>query len=128
MIEIFAYAACLILICLALFQLALIFGAPIGRFAWGGKHDVLPAKLKVGSAISITLYAFFAVVLLDKAGITDVIGNSDAVQIIIWVVTGYFFIGIAMNAISRSKSERMAMTPAALALAVLFLIVAMSFK
>lgn len=128
MIETSAFVACFILLCLALFQLALIFGVPIGRFAWGGTHDVLPAKLKIGSTISIILYAFFAVVLLDKAGITDVIGNIDAVQILIWVITGYFIIGIAMNAISRSKPERMVMTPVALALAVLFLAVAMSFN
>lgn len=128
MIEISAFVACFILLCLALFQLALIFGVPIGRFAWGGMHDVLPAKLKIGSTISIILYAFFAVVLFDKAGVIDVIGNSDAVQIIIWVITGYFFIGIAMNAISRSKPERMVMTPVALALAILFLVVAMGFK
>lgn len=126
MIEISAFVACFILLCLALFQLALIFGVPIGRFAWGGAHGVLPVKLRIGSVVSIILYAFFAVVLLDKAGITDVIGNSDTVQIIIWVITGYFFIGIAMNAISRSKPERMVMTPVALALAVLFLTAATS--
>lgn len=126
MTEIFAYAACLVLVCLALFQLALILGVPIGRFAWGGKYDVLPDKLRIGSVISIILYIFFAVVILDKAGIIGVIGNSYAVQIAIWVITGYFFVGIAMNAISRSKPERMVMTPVALTLAVLFLAVAIS--
>ena len=34
---------------LAVFQLALALGAPIGHFAWGGAHRVLPARLRIDS-------------------------------------------------------------------------------
>lgn len=51
--------------------------------------------------------------------------SSDAVEIGIWVVTVYFFVGVLMNAASRSKSERAVMTPTVLLLAVLFLGVAL---
>jgi hypothetical protein len=50
-----AIVACAVLAGLTVFQAALIAGAPLGRFAWGGQHDVLPAKLRIGSAVSIAL-------------------------------------------------------------------------
>ena len=33
---------CMILAFLAIFQLLLIAGLPLGRFAWGGRHEVRP--------------------------------------------------------------------------------------
>lgn len=126
MIAVYAYLACFILFCLTLFQLALICGAPIGRFAWGGAHKVLPSKLRIGSAISIVLYAIFAVVILNSAGIIDVIGNKSIANTAIWALTAYFTIGVAMNAISRSKPERAVMTPVALLLAILCLAISLN--
>ncbi|MFC7766021.1 hypothetical protein [Leucobacter soli] len=62
-----ALCATTILGALAVFQLALAFGAPAGRFAWGGRHRVLPTGLRVGSGLSILLYAGLAAVLLARA-------------------------------------------------------------
>ena len=42
------------------------------------------------------------------------------------MVFGYLTLGVVMNAISRSKPERYAMTPVALALALLALLIALS--
>lgn len=47
----------ILLTLLAIFQLALVCGAPLGKFAWGGQHKVLPPKLRIGSGIAIVLYA-----------------------------------------------------------------------
>jgi hypothetical protein len=117
-----AIALCVILAVLAVFQLALIFGAPIGRFAWGGQHRVLPMKLRIGSAVSIVIYAIIAVLALDRAGLVDVV--PDVVSTVaMWVVFAYFVLGIGMNAISRSKPERYTMAPVSLVLAVLSLLV-----
>ncbi len=119
-----AVTLCVILAVLAVFQLALIFGAPIGRFAWGGQHRVLPTKLRIGSAISIVIYAIIALLALDRAGLVDVV--PDVVSTVaMWVVFVYFVLGIGMNAISRSKPERYTMTPVSLVLAVLSLLVAL---
>ncbi len=117
-----AIALCVILAVLAVFQLALIFGAPIGRFAWGGQHRVLPMKLRIGSAVSIVIYAIIALLALDRAGLVDVV--ADVVSTVaMWVVFAYFVLGIGMNAISRSKPERYTMAPVSLVLAVLSLLV-----
>lgn len=111
---------------LVVFQLALAFGAPWGRFAWGGQHDgTLPTTLRVASAASIIVYALMAVLALDRAGSIDLIADSVS-HVGMWIVFGYLTLGVLMNAVSRSKAERYTMTPVAIALAVLALLVALS--
>ena len=120
-----AIALVVILSLLAVFQLALALGAPLGRFAWGGQHRVLPGRLRIGSLVSIVIYAIIAVLALDRVGLIDVV--PDVVSTVgIWVVFAYFVIGIPLNAISRSKPERYVMTPVVTVLAVLSLLVALS--
>ena len=113
-----------LLVVLAGFQLALALGAPLGHFAWGGAHRVLPPKLRIGSLVSIVIYALIVVIALDRSGVIDVV--PDPVSTVgMWVVFGYFVLGIPLNAISRSKPERFTMTPIVLVLAVLSLLVAL---
>jgi hypothetical protein len=110
--------------CLAVFQLLLIAGAPLGRFAWGGQNVVLPLNLRVGSALAIALYGVFALLMLQTAGAFAVLPDG-LVGVAIWVLTAYFVVGVAMNAVSRSRPERLVMTPVSLALAVLCLVLAL---
>jgi hypothetical protein len=119
MIETLAIVTCAILAGLTIFQGALIFGAPLGNYAWGGQHKVLPTNLKIGSIVSILLYASFAVIILSKTNIANVINNDAILDAATWILAGYFWLGLIMNGISRSKPERNLMTPVALILAVL---------
>jgi hypothetical protein len=125
MIEILAIITCFILASLAVFQIALILGAPISKYAWGGQHAVLPANLKIGSVISILLYASFALIILSKTHVTNIPDNDSLVNVATWILAGYFWLGVIMNGISRSKPERNLMTPVALALALLTTIIAL---
>jgi hypothetical protein len=119
-----AIALTIILAVLAVFQLALALGAPIGRFAWGGQHRVLPTKLRIGSLVSIVIYAVIALLALDRSGAIDVV--PDGVSTVgMWIVFAYFVLGIPLNAISRSKPERYTMTPIVTVLAALSLLVAL---
>lgn len=120
-----AIALTVLLAALTVFQLALALGAPIGHFAWGGAHRVLPAKLRVGSLLSIAIYALIVVLALDRAGAVDVVPEPVS-TVGIWIVFGYFVLGIPLNAISRSRPERFTMTPVVIVLAVLSLLVAVS--
>lgn len=114
----------LVLGCLALFQVALAAGAPWGRLAWGGQHVVLPPALRVGSAVSVLLYAAIALVVLAAAdGAGPLPGGVGEVGI--WVLVGYFTLGVGMNAISRSRPERLVMTPVAAVLAGVCLVLAL---
>lgn len=121
---IFAVLLCVLLGALLIFQIALIAGAPIGHFAWGGQHRVLPARLRIGSAVSLVIYVFIGLLALDRAGAVDVF--PDALSTIgMWVVVAYLTLGIALNAISRSKPERYTMVPVTVVLVALSLLVAL---
>lgn len=114
-----------VLAVLTVFQIALICGAPWGRLAWGGAHRVLPLRLRIGSAVSVVLYAVFAIVLLSRGGLLP---GSHSVLVVAgtWVLFGYFVLGLVLNGISRSAAERWTMTPVCAMLAGMTLIVALS--
>lgn len=122
-----SFAAVIALVTLALlaaFQLLLALGAPLGRFAWGGQHQVLPSRLRAGSVASIALYAVFATVIADRVGLIEVL--PDVVSgVATWVLVGYFLLGVVMNAISRSVPERLTMAPVSAVLAIACAIVAL---
>jgi hypothetical protein len=120
-----AVLLCVLLGVLAVFQLALVFGAPFGHFAWGGADRVLPARKRIGSVVAIVLYAVFAWVFLMKAGLVPMVLPEIVVDVAAWVIAAYFALGIALNAISRSKPERYTMTLVSAVLAVLAVIVAL---
>jgi hypothetical protein len=50
---------------------------------------------------------------------------SGVAGVALWVLTAFFAVGVAMNAASRSRGERLVMTPVVLALAVLCLVLAL---
>lgn len=126
LIEIAAIVACVVLIGLGVFQLLLALGYPMGKFAWGGNHTVLPKKLRIGSVMSIFLYLFFAVFILSESRIVEIVTNMQVTSIAIWVLAGYFTLGVLMNGISRSRSERAVMTPIALVLALCCIVIAIN--
>lgn len=118
--------ALIILLALTIFQLALVFGAPLGAYAWGGQHKVLPTNLRVSSVGSIILYILFAGVIASKTGFISGLILPQTVNFSMYVFAAYFTLGIFMNAISKSKKERMVMAPVAAVLAVCFWVVALS--
>lgn len=118
-----ALAFVAVMVALAIFQLALIAGAPLGHFAWGGQDRVLPTGKRVGSVVSIVLYALFAVVVLQRAGLVELLPGV-VVDVGIWVIVAYSALGIVMNGISRSQPERYTMVPVCVVLTVLSLMVA----
>jgi hypothetical protein len=117
-----AIAACVLLGALAMFQGLLVCRAPLGRFAWGGQHDVLPTRLRVGSVAAIVVYVAIGWVILARAGQPG--DGHGALGVATWVIAGYFLLGAAGNVASRSRSERLLMTPVALVLSALTAFVA----
>ena len=120
-----AYGACVVLLGLGVFQILLVGGAPLGHFAWGGQHLILPWAFRIGSVVSVCLYMGFAVVILDAAKVISVL-PSRLSTILVWVTAGYFLLGMGVNLISPSLVERMIMTPVAALLGVLTVLVATS--
>ena len=107
----------------AAFQAALALGAPLGAFAWSGRvPGRLPAALRVASASSVPVYGAVVLIALGAAGI----GPIAPPRWLLWVVAGLFGFGTLLNAVSRSRRERVVMTPVAAALAVAFVVLARS--
>lgn len=103
--------ACLLLGALAVLQALLALGAPLGRFAWGGRHRVLPGSLRAGSVFAIVIYALLAAVVLVRAGLIASAVPRGVVYTATWVVAAYFLLGVGQNLASRSKPERAVMAP-----------------
>jgi hypothetical protein len=119
-----AVVATAVLAGLAVLQAGLAAGRPWGRLAWGGQHEVLPPGLRRGSVVSIVIYALFAAVILTAADLVGVLPRGVA-DVGIWVLTGYFLLGVVTNGISRSRLERAVMTPVSLVLALCCLAIAL---
>jgi len=120
----FAVALTVILAVLAMFQLALVAGAPWGRLAWGGAHAVLPKAKRIGSLLAVVIYAVIVVVAFSRLGALPLMPTQVAV-VAMWIVFAYFVLGVVMNALSRSTSERRVMVPVTVVLAVLSLLIAL---
>jgi hypothetical protein len=126
MITVAAVLACVLLGALAVLQVLLVLGAPLGRFAWGGQHRVLPTPLRVGSVVSIAIYALLATVGLARADLVPLAVPAGVVRTATWVVVAYLLLGAGLNLASRSKPERAVMTPLTAVLCALYAVVALS--
>ena len=114
-----------VLAVLAVFQVALVLGAPLGRFTFGGRHPgALPAGLRVAAALSVGVYALMATLALDRAGVIDVYPQGAA-RTGLWVVFGFLVLNTLPNAVSPSRSERLVMTPLLVVMSALALLVAL---
>jgi len=120
-----AIIATVMLLGYAVFQFCLILGLPWGHYAWGGQNEILPIALRIGSAMSILIYLLAISLILSRARIIKAVKNKKITYYGTWVFTIYFFVGILMNAVSRSPAERYNV-PFILVLTFMFLIVAKS--
>ncbi|MBL0385769.1 hypothetical protein JJB07_03825 [Tumebacillus sp. ITR2] len=109
-VEIPAIISVVIFLVVAIFQLLLTFGAPLGEASWGGKHKgVLPANLRFASLVGAVLLVCMALVVL---GDTDVISvGFRPPHLLLWVITGFMALNTLGNLASKSKYEKIIMTP-----------------
>ena len=88
------------------FQVALAIGAPWGEAAWGGANSgVLPVGFRVASGVSAVLWAGVAAVSAGR-----LLGPVGRRRLLLGVAV-YSTIGIAMNAVSPSSTERAIWVP-----------------
>lgn len=91
-----------------IFQIALAFGAPLGKAAWGGRHQgVLPKGLRIASGVAgFIVYPLIGIAVLDAAMLFEgrfVLSNDQAVM---WGLAILFAVGALANLASRSVVER----------------------
>lgn len=111
---------------IAVFQVAIALGAPLGRAAWGGAHTRLPPNLRVASAVAAVIWLVAALVVLDRAG-TPLIDLPDPVSFWgTWALVVVLPVGALMNFASSSPYERFGWGPLAIVLALLTLVLALT--
>jgi len=113
-----------LLLIVAVMEVLLICGLPLGEFTMGGRHKVLPPPYRVAAASSIVLQIFGALMLLQAAGFMNMWFGATPTRVICYVFGGFFAINTVMNLISPSKKEKYVMTPLALVEAVCFIVTA----
>ena len=114
-----AWIVILALALVSLFQIALIAGAPIGEYAFGGRNPgKLPTKFRIGSVFTLAIYVGIIGHMLAQLGILPKMLPTDLNTAANWAIFGLNLLSLVMNAISRSKKERDMWVPVALLLSV----------
>ena len=113
-----------LLLIVAIMEVLLIFGLPLGEFTMGGRYKVLPPMFRIFAASSVELQLFGAAMLLQCSGLMDMWFPGNVIKIICFVFAGFFAVNTFMNIISPSKKEKYVMTPLAAIEAACFAITA----
>ena len=102
-----------LLLAVAVMEILLIFGLPLGEFTMGGRYKVLPPMYRVFAASSVILQLFGAAMILQGGGLMNMWFAGKVIKIICFVFAGFFAVNTVMNIISPSKKEKYVMTPLA---------------
>jgi hypothetical protein len=117
-----AIAVAAALVAIALFQLLLSLGVPLGHAAWGGRHAELGSGLRAASAVSAVLLLSAAVIVLGRAGMVR--GPVAVYRRGTWVIVGSLALSALGNFASTSPWEQLLQGPVALMASLLCLAVA----
>ncbi len=115
-----------LMLVVAVMEVLLIIGLPLGEFTMGGRYKVLPPIYRVFAASSIILQLFGAAMILQGGGLMDMWFSAKVIKIVCFVFAGFFAVNTFMNIISTSKKEKYVMTPLAAIEACCFAITAFS--
>ncbi|HEY5231398.1 MAG TPA: hypothetical protein VIJ11_10985 [Galbitalea sp.] len=114
-----------LLLGLATFQIVLLVGIPLARFAWGGEDHYLQPQFRGYATLTVVGCVVGAFAVLQGANIALVIPIL-ASQVACYVYAVACFGAFILTARSRSLTERRVMLPVFVVLSGLFLIVAIA--
>ena len=123
--QVVAIICCLALLGFAVFQVVLLAGVPLARFAWGGEDHYLQPRHRPSAVLTICGCLLGIFVALQGANLFLVL-TVLASQIACYVFAALFFAAFILTARSRSLTERRVMLPFYVILSALFLIVALA--
>ena len=89
----------------------LICGLPLGELTMGGRYKVFPKKLRIVLVLQLVLQMFFVIIILQMGGIVPLWFSRNITKIICVIMAAYLSLNTVMNCISKSKKEKVVMTP-----------------
>lgn len=119
-----AIIAAVLFAVMGVFQLLLALGLPLGKLAYGGKYERLPTNMRIMSLVAIGIFVLGLISVIERAEIIIIFNNPILVLVVVWVITIYLAFNTLLNAISKSKPEKLIMTPLSLILSICCFIVA----
>jgi hypothetical protein len=94
-------------IALALFQLAILLGAPLGEYAFGGQIvGKLPNRYRIASALSFLIALAIAGHYLAQLGVIPTLLNQNLNQLVNWGLVAFNVPAAILNNITRSQKEK----------------------
>jgi hypothetical protein len=105
-------------------QLLLAIGLSLGKLAYGGKYEKLPTSMRTMSVIAIGIFILVSIAMLERAGIITLFNNSILTLVIVWIIAIYLAFNTLLNVLSKSKQEKLIMTPLSLISSICCFIVA----
>ena len=119
-----AIIAVAIFVVVSIIQLLLALGLPLGKLAYGGKYEKLPTKMRIMSLVAIGIFALGSISVLEQVAIITIFNNPIFTLVVVWIIAVYLAFNTLTNAISKSKREKLIMTPLSLISAICCFIVA----
>ena len=119
-----ARAAAVLMAAVAVFQVALVFGAPWGAYTQGGGTDgALGASGRVLAAVSCVLLLVMAAAILARVGEGPFArAPGRVVTALAWFTTIYAALAVVLNLVTSSTSERVVFAPTSTLIFVLVVI------
>ncbi len=118
MVTVLSITAAVILLLIAIFQVLLALGFPLGEFALGGFHKVLPKKLRFVSIGNAVILFLFAWIFLQHASVLESI-LPFSTHVFVWIIAIFLALNSIANLFSVSKKEKYVMTPLSAAACIL---------
>ena len=119
-----AIIAVVVFVVMSVFQLLLALGLPLGKLAYGGKYEKLPTNMRIMSLVAIGIFALGSISVLERAGIITIFNDPIFTLVVVWVIAVYLAFNTLLNAIWKSKQEKLIMAPLSLISAICCFIVA----
>ncbi|CAN7316163.1 hypothetical protein [Paenibacillus sp. LjRoot56] len=110
----------------AIFYILLAMGLPYGDFAMGGKYKIMPKQMRVACAISVFIQLIAIIFILQTGNVISIDALNTIAKGVCYFFAFYLIVNTIMNVLSKSKKEKLVMTPLSFLTAICFLITAMN--
>ncbi|MCM3633938.1 MULTISPECIES: hypothetical protein [Paenibacillus] len=120
-----AWIGSILFFAVAILYILLALGLPYGELAMGGKHKVMPKNMRFAIVISVFVQLFAILCILQAGHVISIEAIASFAKGACYFFAFYLIINTAMNAISKSKKEKLVMTPLSFITAICFFITAL---